>query len=457
MARLHLDGPAPPGKSRFQFAHRWCLIRSEAAVSEGIGEGAKVTSFRRLALVISLVLFGLVAAPMTVSALGEGGTSLPAGNYHFTTLRASYSFFSSDPSQPQISIFPSATTQIAKPKVGPPTVTQETEVSIQISGETVNAGGCFVIGPSDFTVSSGLQSAALHTTITELTPMCPDFPGSVPTPFTLDVTWTGTGPGTSERGTSRFDCLTYSAKTQSVGTSNNASATATLAPLFTDSFTTQGGISSNDQVIHAQGAIQSACPPAIPARGVGSGFQAAGNYHFTSQQAGANFSSESGPQVGIFLRAGSSKSNPKVGPSTVTTDSSMIIQISSDTVNGVQCFVLTPSNFSIRGVQSAALHVTVTEATPTCFPSFGFIPLPLTLDVTWTGTGPTATRRDVSQFGCLNYSTESQIVNVTNNANVTATVTPLFTDTFTTGQGSLDSGDFRVHAQGVFQQQACFG
>src|SRR5579864_734599 len=85
-------------------------------------------TIRRFALVVSLLLTGSLAFAPSSQAAGPapgkgGGEFLPAGNYVFTTQRASYNLFGNDPSQPQIGLFVSGGPNDSRPLGGPPTTT----------------------------------------------------------------------------------------------------------------------------------------------------------------------------------------------------------------------------------------------------------------------------------------------------------------------------------------------
>ena len=83
---------------------------------------------RRLSLALgSLIAVSLVLATSS-SAAGPapakgGGGFLPAGNYNFTTQRASFNLFGPDPSQPQIGLFVSGGPSASRPLGGPATTT----------------------------------------------------------------------------------------------------------------------------------------------------------------------------------------------------------------------------------------------------------------------------------------------------------------------------------------------
>jgi hypothetical protein len=119
------------------------------------------------------------------------------------------------------------------------------------------------------------------------------------------------------------------------------------------------------------------------------------------------------------------------------------------------CFVIPASDFTSPGVQAAALHTTVSSNTTRCSPdrSFGSLPLPLRLDVTWTGVGPSSTKQSEGRYSCETFNQDVESVITTNKVNIAGTVTPAFTDNFAS-EGTLVNGDMQLEIQGV-QSQPC--
>ena len=420
-------------------------------------------AWRRLTLLAATVLFSSFAFAATAQAAGGPGgpgggpVNPPAGSYHVTTLRASYNLFSPYPG-PSININVARTNNESIPSVGPSSVTSETNVFISVSGPSGYVNACVVLAtPTDFIVSSNLQTASLHTAISGSAPGC-GFPNYVPTPFTLDVTWQAAGPIASSHGDSNFMCDSYRLKSITSSTGTNANATASLTPLIPGSFTVIGhaGLDSVDQRIDAAGMSPDACPPAIATKGAGGGgLQPAGSYTFTTLQAGSNFSDPSGSQIGIFVSNGTQISRLEDGPPTTTQDTNVQVQVSRAGTFGFACFKVASTDFTISEVLSAALHTNITTSNVTCGgPIFGSVPLPLNLDVMWTGSGPVATLRTEGEYRCGDYSSKSDNVILTNPAAVTASATPLLTGTLTGTFATLTSSIQHVEAEGLLQQ-AC--
>src|SRR5258708_34845892 len=139
----------------------------------------------------SLVLLLLGQA----QALAQAPGTLAAGQYHNTSSTAG--FFASSASG-NLNISVSDNVHVASPTGGASTPTYTTRVSIDAFGGAFFSQGCYDLGPSDFTFST--TAAALHTTIPDATGTCGGPPGTLPTPFVIDMTWTGTGPIQTQQG-----------------------------------------------------------------------------------------------------------------------------------------------------------------------------------------------------------------------------------------------------------------
>jgi hypothetical protein len=229
-----------------------------------------------------------------------------------------------------------------------------------------------------------------------------------------------------------------------------------LSPFFTDQFTGQSQLlRSDDEVLHAQGVSPDGCQPFGAIAG-GAGPPPAGDYTTARSDVGIFIFGDTGPSVGIFVTKSTQTSTPTGGPSITTNEFDVRINIFGAGVFGFGCFNLTPSDFSSNGVIGATLNMTITDATPTCQQGGppGSLPLPLTVNVAWTGSGPVATTRNTGQFNCLTYRNEGQSLNMTNLANVTATLAPFLPAPLTSNQGSLATSTSQLHAEGV-QQPAC--
>jgi hypothetical protein len=401
----------------------------------------------RLALLVPGVVATIVLAQ--VPALAQAPGTLAAGQYSNTSMTAGL-FVSSASANLNVQV--SDNVHVARPTGAPSTTTRTTRVNIEAFSGTFFGGGCYDIAPSDFSFTIG--AAALHTTITDTTGNCGGPPGNLATPFTLDVTWTGTGPVSTQSSESHFNCGDYGLETEITSKINAAGATGTLSPIFTDQFTGQSQLLRTDlERLQAEGVSPDACQPfgAIPG---GAGPPPAGVYRTTSTDVGIFFFSDTGPSVGIFVTKMTQTSRPKGAPATTTAEFDVRINVFGGGIFANGCFNLTPADFSSNGVEGAALNMTITAATPTCSGFPASISFPLTVNVVWVGSGPVATTRSEGQFRCLTYEIEGTGLNTTNLANVTATLTPLLNGPLTSNQGSLATSDSRQRAEGA-KQPAC--
>ena len=227
--------------------------------------------FKRLVIVVSLVLPGLLAfAAVSLAAEtkvgapapagGKGGGPLPAGDYQFTTLRADAAFSGTDGSS--ITVFVTRSNSAFNPRVGPPSTTAETDVFVQIVGSTVDGSNCFVLtDPAAFQIGSDLRSASLQATLTADTPTCSGSGGPFPLPMTLNVQWSGSGVIATNRDAANYRCLTYGSSSTTMATDAPAGSSATItSDSIAGSFATgQSGLHASNQQLHAFGTVQPSC------------------------------------------------------------------------------------------------------------------------------------------------------------------------------------------------------
>jgi len=193
-------------------------------------------------------------------------------------------------------------------------------------------------------------------------------------------------------------------------------------------------------------------PQAFIGPGPGPGNLPAGTYHTTTLRANFNFGTYPDPSGSIYVTATTQESNPEGGPSTTTSETDVNINLFSPTYSSA-CFALAnPSDFRVSsGLAGATLNTIITGANPACAGYPGppyFQGPPLTLVVTWTGTGPIATARNSSNFTCGSYKAESTSANTTNVGSVSASLTLLLPNPLT-AQGGFGSTDEQIHAEGV--------
>jgi hypothetical protein len=105
-------------------------------------------------------------------------------------------------------------------------------------------------------------------------------------------------------------------------------------------------------------------------------------------------------------------------------------------------------------MSSASLHVTMTDATPTCDGNPTTVPMPLTVDVTWTAIGPLTSDRKSSQTVCGGFRTESSEVWVSTNTSAAVTLSGAVDESFASTQdantstGHMSSDDLLSHVEG---------
>ena len=228
-----------------------------------------MTVLRRLALAASIVLCALLAVTAAGSAAGIAtagggkGGPLPPGEYRFQTTRANAHLLGSNGTT--VDVFASRNLSVFAPDAGPRSVTDETDVFIQVTTNSSFAGGCFVVPTADFSVSKDLQTASLRTTLTSATPNCGGPPGStVPLPLKLDVTWKGNGVVSTGEDQNNSRCQSFKSDSETKSLDGNAVAAATVAGLrgsgSTDTFSgAQGSTHSSDQTQDIKGVPTPAC------------------------------------------------------------------------------------------------------------------------------------------------------------------------------------------------------
>lgn len=414
-----------------------------------------MTTFRRLTVLASIALVAVFGEVAQAAASAQGPT---AGTYRSSGVGASFGYIPSDNSVPQINISVDRSINVSNPLSGPSTSAAETDLNLSVFDGSTFSYGCFVIDPSAFNISSDLASASVDATVTDSTPTC-GLTGSMTLPLTVDVAWTGVGPLNSRHTTSKSDCGSFHTESLNNSSGNPATATATLSPTISGSFDSNVGtaLSSGDNLTHVEGTAAPLCmvggAPAEP------GPLPAGTYRNASLGASQQLVD---PATGTFLQVTASTitaaANPMIGPSTSTTQTKVSVSLNGSDVNGFGCFVVTdPGAFALsKDLSSASLHTTLTEANAPCgpFPN-DFTALPLTVDVTWTGIGPSASARSSSQSTCPTFRMESSDLQLNNNSSAVAALSGAVNESFVSQQspfestGSLGSEDTTSHSEGV--------
>jgi hypothetical protein len=407
---------------------------------------------KRLSLLVPIVLIAQLVFAVTSAAQGDNGL-LAAGNYHITTLAANSFFCCGDPSVPSFNVNLTQTTTVANPLVGPPSVTQETDIDFGACGGSpfICGNGCFIAGATDFTLSSDLSSAALNTAFDPLTSRpCENRPLSLEA-FSLQVTWSGIGPVGTTRKTSTYSCAGYTADVQTLSRNDNATASASWSFVTGAQPADGANLGSTDQRWHAQGVAQDACFSlglGGGGKGAGPGPRGNGGFEFASQSATVNF-----PGAFVNVTSFTSVSRPTgSAPSTVTeTD----LNVRSTGFPGVfLCFVLQGQNtFTFgQGLSSASVHAVIDGTTPSCPQGGNGFFEPFTVDLTWTATGPLASIRSTAISDCGTFHQELLTTDATNPATASGTIS-MFPDALSGSQAStIDSGDHRSLLQGLSPQ-----
>ena len=384
-------------------------------------------------------------------ALAQAPGTFAAGQYHTVSNMAG--FFSFDGST-GVNITVTDITNTSAPIGGPSTSTHTTQAQIEIFSDSFSGGGCYDIAPGELTFST--SAAAIHAVIADTTGTCGQPPGNLPTPFTLDVTLTGIGPINTGRLLSSLTCGGYRAETTVTNTINNASGVASIDPVLAGQFTQSQFqlLRTDDTRVHAQGVSPETCQPAPGIPG-GAGPPPAGDYTSASTEASLFLFSDTGSSINVDVTKSTSTSRPQGAPSTTTAEFDVRIDIFGGGVFEFGCFKLTAGDFSSSGVTAATLNTIFTSSTPTCDNSGPVtLPLPLTVNVVWTGSGPIVTERSQSNFSCLTYRANGTSLDQMNNANVSATISPALPDTINSDQGTLTTRSSMLHAAGA-QKPAC--
>jgi hypothetical protein len=182
---------------------------------------------------------------------GAGFGPLAPGNYHFVSQSANLSI---QTDQQPINMFVTTFTNASNPTGGATTTLSETDLNIVQFAFPQIIGGCFIIPSTAFTVASNLQSASVHVSIDPTTQPCPQGNNSgLPPSFTVNATWTGTGPLASLSTQSTGDCGTFHLVSSGSLTNISATATGGLSGIADSFSTTQASISTRDTTTHIQG------------------------------------------------------------------------------------------------------------------------------------------------------------------------------------------------------------
>lgn len=227
----------------------------------------------RLALVVSIAFCGSLAFAAAVVAAPGGGGLVP-GEYEFTSIGASAGVGTKVGAPQGFNVYVNRGLNSFQPEDGSRTVINSTMVNVFTFSPTGGASGCFVIDPSDFTVSQNLQSASLHTTLTAAkacpgpgapvtgkTDVAPKAGGGggLPLPITIDLTWNGLGVTSTARDRSSFECLDYSTQSTFLSHFSGAVATGSVSLLSGPFKSDSAGVSSTDAHLEISGTPDPVC------------------------------------------------------------------------------------------------------------------------------------------------------------------------------------------------------
>ena len=180
---------------------------------------------------------------------------------------------------------------------------------------------------------------------------------------------------------------------------------------------------------------------------------AAGEYTNTSNQAGF-FTFGGSANFDLFVIDASGVAAPKGAPRTTSHSTRVFIDAFGPTVFGNGCYEVSAGDFSF-GSGTASLHTMITNLNGTCGGPPATLPLPFTIDASWTGNAPVTSGRSQNNFDCGSYGLQEMLTNQFQGAAATVAVSPLFADTFSAPQDQLLRTDKEtIHAEGV-QPDGC--
>jgi hypothetical protein len=146
-------------------------------------------------------------------------------------------------------------TETSSPTGTPPSTVSETDLTVASFGFQF-VFLCFALQPpSTFAFGSGLSSASVHASIDANTPACSHFTNPSFVPFTVDLTWTATGPLASIKSTAISSCGAFHQELLSTDATNPATASGTVT-IFPDAISaSQASINSGDRRAQIQGVL----------------------------------------------------------------------------------------------------------------------------------------------------------------------------------------------------------
>jgi hypothetical protein len=404
--------------------------------------------------VVPLMIVSIIFAPIVSAQKGVGLP--PAGEYRFTSSSVDFSGFANNV---QLYLTVGKNTDQSEPKVGPETSSKDIELDLSLYDYNTFTftSTCLILGPSDFAVDQALSKATLNTTVGPTTTTCP-YASPLTDTMTFTGTWTGVGPLSTTRDAATYSCLKYGFESSNRNLFNlgTANLNVTTGGVTTAYSSAQIGIYSNDGQVEASGTQDPGCGPA----GLFSPLMPAGRYHDYGLNGFAFFGSP--PNDQISLMEINNVSNPLGGPSTTQHENDLNLSLFDGTFYGNGCWAIAPTDITSTGLATASVQSTITGSTSICtgsYPGFGFN-LPLTVNVTWTASGPLVQLHDVQTYTCQGYTqrTTNSVQSVGASSAATVSGTDYFgnpvTDSLAGGLGSIAYNDQKITATGV-DSQAC--
>jgi hypothetical protein len=185
---------------------------------------------------------------------GAGFGPLVAGKYHLVSKSANLTIPPADPSQSPINMFVTTFTNTSSPKGGTTTTLSETDLNIFEFAFPQIIQDCFIIPSSAFTIASNLHGASVHVSIDPTTKPCPQGNNSgLPASFTVNVTWSGTGPIASLRTDGTSQCGNFRVASSGTESTINAIASGGLSGIADSFSTTQASMSTSDTTTRVTG------------------------------------------------------------------------------------------------------------------------------------------------------------------------------------------------------------
>ena len=189
------------------------------------------------------------------------------------------------------------------------------------------------------------------------------------------------------------------------------------------------------------------------------GFKPAGNYRDSFSRASFSFqpadSSQTSVDFSIFRQTVVALA--PADPSNSSDSANLFLSVSTDFFFGqpsFNCFVnlANPADFVVTtGAKSASLHTTIPQA------SCNGASSDVTLDVTWTGSGPIQSTNTSSRFSCNGYTGETQSSDTNNAGSATFDVTGLAAPITSTAPQVFDLSTGLEHVQGQVPPDSCRG